>query len=97
VVWVANEGNDTVTRIATGTGRKTTIKVGRRPYAVAHFEGYVWVANRAEGTVMRLDPKTGKRVGGPISVPGEPVSLATLGGYLVVTANRAGTLTRIKP
>jgi hypothetical protein len=30
-------------------------------------------------------------------VPGEPVSIATLGGSVWVTAYGAGTLTRIKP
>jgi hypothetical protein len=36
-------------------------------------------------------------VGPAIPVPGEPVSIATLGGSVWVTAYAAGTLTRIKP
>ena len=57
-VWVANTGDDSVTRIDPATGATRTIGVGRGPTAVAVGSGAVWVANTADGTVSRIDPAT---------------------------------------
>ena len=51
----------------------------------------------ARHTVVRLDAQTGEQVGEPIAVPGRPVSVSIAEGYVWVTSNEAGTLTRIQP
>jgi YVTN family beta-propeller protein len=56
-VWVANQLDDSVTRVDARTGAVgPTIEVGREPVAVAAGAGALWVANRLDGTVMRVDP-----------------------------------------
>jgi serine/threonine protein kinase len=57
-VWVANFGDDTVSRIDPASNEVvgSPIRVGDDPYAVAVGEGAVWVANRGDNTVSRIDP-----------------------------------------
>ena len=57
-VWVANQLDDSVTRVDVRSGRVgRTIAVGREPVALAASKGLVWVANRLGGTVSRIDPR----------------------------------------
>jgi YVTN family beta-propeller protein len=59
-VWVANSGDNTVSRIsATSRRLVATIRVGPRPQGVAVGAGAVWVANDGDDTVSRIDPATG--------------------------------------
>jgi streptogramin lyase len=67
------------------------------PYALAYYEDSVWVTNRKDGTVWRLDPETGRRMGKPIDVGEDPVSMAKLGDDLWVVGTNSRTLTRIGP
>ena len=62
-VWVANQLDDSVTRIDARSGRVgRTIEVGHEPVALAASKGLVWVANRLDGTVSRIDAR---RTGSP--------------------------------
>jgi DNA-binding beta-propeller fold protein YncE len=98
VLWVADVGTDSVVRVDTGSGRMTRVKVGRKPYALGFFDGAVWVTNRTDGTVWRLDPATGARIGDPIAVPGDPVSMASDdSGNVWVASHATGRLTRVAP
>ena len=97
VLWVANRDTDAVQRIAIGSNRVASTPVGHKPYALTFAGHWVWVTNRIDGTVMRLDPASGRRVGAAISVPGDPIDMTTDRGDVLVTANLAGTLTRITP
>ena len=56
-VWVANAGDDTVTRIDASSGEVVgePIAVGDSPSDVAVGEGSVWVANSGDDTVTRID------------------------------------------
>ena len=69
-IWVANRGDDTVTRIDAGSFNRETLAVGRLPSGVGVGGNAVWVANRVANTVTRLDPRTGERVGRSVAVPG---------------------------
>jgi len=58
-VWVANQLDDSVTRVDARSGRVgPTIDVGHEPVALAASKGVVWVANRLDGTVSRIDTRT---------------------------------------
>jgi len=60
-IWVANRGDDFVSRIDPGgtgsAGSAFPIPVGDEPVDVAIGQDSVWVANRT-GTVSRIDPVT---------------------------------------
>ena len=99
-VWVANEGDGTVTRIglANRRVRGAPIHVGKNPRAVGTGKGSVWVANFGGGTVTRIDARTGRAtqtipVGrGPldIAVGRESVWVSTQEGRIVRIDARSG-------
>jgi serine/threonine protein kinase len=88
VLWVANFGSDTVTRLtvpaAGAAPTSDSFPVGDGPIDVAVGEGAVWVANQLDRTVMRLDPESG-HVDARISVGNEPQRLAAGEGSVWVT------------
>jgi YVTN family beta-propeller protein len=57
-VWVANSGDNSVSRIDVTTGRVTgsPVSVGRRPLGIDVGAGSVWVANHGDDTVTRIRP-----------------------------------------
>ena len=61
-VWVANADDNTVTRLAAGSGKAIggPIPVGAFPDAIAVGQGFVWVANAEDNTVTRLAAATGQ-------------------------------------
>jgi YVTN family beta-propeller protein len=78
-VWVANQLDDSVTRIDAGSGRVgSTLDVGREPVPLAARDGVVWVANRLDGTVSRIDART-NRVTTTVEI-GEAVEDIGVGG-----------------
>ena len=87
-LWVANEGDDTVTRVQIpGRGQTPTltqIPVGDGPVDVAFGEGAVWVANSLGRSVSRIDPETNEVVE-TIGVGNAPQRLAAGAGRVWVT------------
>jgi YVTN family beta-propeller protein len=84
-VWVANQIDDSVTRLDAASGRVgPTIAVGREPVALAAGGGAVWVANRLDGTVSRIDART-NRVTDTIAV-GDAVEDVVVGAGAVWVA-----------
>jgi YVTN family beta-propeller protein len=57
-VWVANSGDDAVSRIDPATNRVAgrPIPVGDSPEGVAVGEGALWVASSRDDTVSRIVP-----------------------------------------
>jgi YVTN family beta-propeller protein len=84
-VWVANTGDETVTRIdpRSGAPEGRPIRVGDDPHSIAVGGGAVWVANFGDGTVSRIDPRTNS-AGPPIAVGGAPTDVAVGGGRVWV-------------
>ena len=78
-LWVANFGEDTVTRVQIpGRGQTPTltdIPVGDGPVDVAFGEGAVWVANSLGRSVTRIDPDTNE-VAATIPLGNSPQRLA---------------------
>jgi YVTN family beta-propeller protein len=96
-VWVADELENVVTRVAEGTRRIAgRIRVGRGPTSVAAGAGAIWVANTGEDTVSRIDTRTG-RVAETIRVGLAPRGLAFARGALWGVATGDGTVFRIAP
>src|SRR5689334_8008048 len=59
MVWVANSGTNTVSRIDPETNEVVdTIVVGQAPVSISVGEGAVWVGNNLGSSVSRIDPKT---------------------------------------
>lgn len=59
MLWVANNGGASVSRIDTTSGKVvTTVKTGLTPRGVGVLKGAAWVANAASDTVSRVEPTT---------------------------------------
>jgi len=86
-VWVADTGDEDVTRIdaATGRVRGRPIRVGEDPGPVAVGAGAVWVVNQGDGTVDRIDPRSGRVAGAPIRVGRDPTDAAVASGDVWVS------------
>ena len=83
-IWVANGGDDSVTRIDAASYSTSTIPdVGHGPVAIAFGAGAVWVAS-SDGTVARIDPGT-RRVVKTIPVGNVPSGIVVAGGLAWVT------------
>jgi streptogramin lyase len=57
-MWVANSGNDSLTRVALGGSRIETLGLNDQPSGIATGDGYVWVLSERSRKVLRIDPKT---------------------------------------
>ena len=57
-MWVANAGDDTVTRIDPASGEVVgePIETGDDPIGIAVGDGAVWTANFRDGTVTKIAP-----------------------------------------
>ncbi len=88
-VWVANTGDETVTRLDPTTGEREgrPIPVGEDPRAIAAGGGAVWVANFGDGSVSRIDTAT-NRPGPPIPVGRGPTDVIVGGGIAWVATQR---------
>jgi YVTN family beta-propeller protein len=84
-LWIANTGDDTVTRVDPGTPGTQTIAVGDEPVAIAAGRGAVWVANRGDHTVSRIDPSR-REVVETIETGSAPAGVAVADGAVFVTA-----------
>jgi YVTN family beta-propeller protein len=95
-VWVANAGDNTVSRINPRTASEVRAPtVGGRPLGVAVGAGYVWVTSEADDLVFRIDAASGSA--DVISVGKGPVGVAYGGGAVWVANGGDGTVSRIDP
>ncbi len=78
LVWVANSGERTVSRINTATGRVVgdPIDVGNGPTAIAAAGDGLWVANATDSTIVRIDAAIGRGRPAGSAWPPSPVALA---------------------
>jgi YVTN family beta-propeller protein len=88
-VWVANQLDDSVTRVDARSGRVgPTIDVGHEPVALAASKGLVWVANRLDGTVSRINAKT-NQVAATVAVGDAAEDVAVGAGAVWVATGRS--------
>ena len=94
-VWVANTGDDTITRIDADSGRPTkTLAIAAAELAFG--AGTLWASQRAANRVARIDPAT-ERVVQAIPVGNGPAGLAFGSGAAWVANGLDGTVSRIDP
>jgi DNA-binding beta-propeller fold protein YncE len=98
-VWVANAGENTVSRISTASGKVLwpPIEVGEHPTGIAVGEGAVWVANSISKTITKIDPFHPYKSEPPIMVKRSTRSIAVAEGSLWVTNPADKTVSRIDP
>ena len=84
-IWVANSGDDAVTRIVPDSGATVPIDVGDGPSAIASSPGAIWVANATAGTVSRIDTASNEVVA-TIEIGNVPSGIAVVDGFVWVTA-----------
>jgi YVTN family beta-propeller protein len=93
-VWVANSGENTVSRINPRTASEVSDpSTGRRPLGVAVGAGSVWVTNGADDSVTRIDAASGSTA--TISVGKGPIGVAFGAGAIWVANGGDGTVSRI--
>ena len=97
-VWVADDVDNTVSRISTRGAPTVTraISVGPGARGIAVGEGAVWVAQSQTDQVARIDPQT-EAVTDTIEVGGRPTGIAAGDGAVWVANSVSGTLSRIDP
>jgi DNA-binding beta-propeller fold protein YncE len=84
VIWVANLGDRTLSRIDPKTNRVVgaAISLGKEIDAIAGTRDDLWVAS-ADDTLTRLDPASGAQVGAPLALESRhPFSLGSDGEAL---------------
>ena len=93
-VWVANNGDATVSRISLDGGEVDSITVESAPYGVAVSDDLVWVTNRESNSVSRL-PLDGGEALAPIDVGANPKGIDVTQDAAWVANTGSGTVTRI--
>jgi len=96
-VWVANSGEDSVSRIEVGSMLESDrIRVGRSPAEIvwSSFDGGIWVANAGDNTVSRISPAA-REVTDTLEVGVGPNAIAAGGAAIWVTNLGDGTVSRI--
>ncbi|HEY7176750.1 MAG TPA: ABC transporter substrate-binding protein, partial [Micromonosporaceae bacterium] len=97
-IWVANPADDSVVRIdARSRHQVQKVPVGNGPVALVAVGPNVWVVNSLDATVTEISSRTNAPVGDPIKVGTYPSAIAYGLGWLWITNEGDGTLTRLDP
>ena len=95
-VWVANQGDATVTELLATTGAVVqTIPVGLGPTDVSSDGTHVWVANAGDATVTELLATTGAVIHQAIPVGIGPDSVSSDGTHVWVANSTFSTVTEL--
>lgn len=95
-VWVANNGDDSVSRIDPRTRAVQLIPVGSDPVAVAVSGDDVWVANSGDGTVSRINASADRVVDTlPVGNLPSAVAVGPAGVWVALSGDNA--IRRIDP
>jgi peptide/nickel transport system substrate-binding protein len=95
-LWVSNELDGTVSRVATAASTVDTIPVGPSPQGMAFAYGDMWVAIGGKGTLAGIDPRASKVVR-LLRVGNGPVAVASRGAQVWVANSIDGTLATVDP
>ena len=94
-VWVANDGDSTVSEINASTGSVTnTISVGSLPVGITSDGTHVWVANNGDSTVSEINPLTDSVIS-TIQVGRFPYGITSDGTHVWVANNLDSTVSEI--
>jgi serine/threonine-protein kinase len=93
-VWVANEGDNTLSRLEPATGQVgPTLALPERPLALAYADGFLWVA-LASDEVVKVDPDGGE-ITTRLATGRKPAALLFAGGRLWVANEGSNTVVAI--
>jgi len=95
-VWVANEGDGTVTRINPRTLDAAAIDVGLRPRGIAANADAVWTSGYLASALQRIDPESARPAGRQVETALNPFKLALTGQTLWVVATGDGSVQRVE-
>ena len=96
-VWVANEGDSTVSRIdPVALVEDASLALESPPSAIAAGDGGIWALSEAAGTVTRIDPDASGPLGDASEAGESPVDIAVDGSVWIVDAS-ARTLIELSP
>jgi DNA-binding SARP family transcriptional activator len=97
VLWVANFGDGTLSRIDLRRGASSAVAVTTAATAdIAVGAGGIWVADRADGQLVRVDPSSGQPLVRIQLSPG--ISDVAVGyGAVWVSNESAGTVAKVDP
>ncbi|MFA5840748.1 MAG: hypothetical protein WC847_00520 [Candidatus Paceibacterota bacterium] len=99
VVWVTNQGDNTITKVDAVTGIGSSIALGATPSAIAFdvTNNAVWIANGLANTVTEINAATGAVIGSPIVVGTYPSAIAfdVTNNVVWVTNFNDNTVTKI--
>lgn len=95
-IWVANSGDDTVTRISPETREveQSAIQVGSEPVSITMGENAAWVANRSSDDVTQIDRGLFSSTG-TVEVGDSPEGITAGNGGIWVANSGDGTITWI--
>ena len=90
-LWVANNSDNTVTRMSPDGGGRTDVAVGPKPFGLTTTEDAVWVVQTEADSVLRIDATTGEST--EADVGDEPYFAAADGDSVYVSSGGDGTVT----
>jgi DNA-binding SARP family transcriptional activator/DNA-binding beta-propeller fold protein YncE len=96
VLWAANFGDRTVTRVDVPSGAGIAVGVPAAPTTVAVGGNAVWVGTSFAPVLFRLDPASAQLVG-TVRLPAPADGVAVSRGAVWVVNQEAGTLVRVDP
>ena len=95
-IWVANQGNSTVTPFSVVAGKDLPpITVGLAPAGIAYGAGSVWVADSGSDAVSQIAPVGGAVTSTPVGRV--PAGIAYGAGGVWVANSADGTVSRLEP
>ncbi len=96
VLWVANFGATTVSRVTPDGKIRTDIKIGGAPFAVLKIGGTFWVSSAGSGTVTPISVATGTP-GNPVKVGNKPEWLAGDENALFISNAASDSVSVVNP
>src|SRR4051794_5508353 len=90
-LWVANSGDDTVTRVAPDGSDRRDIGVGDAPIGISSNADEVWVASSGSNTVTRIDAQSGA-VKGKLDTEKSPWGVVVNSRRAFLTNRGSGTV-----
>ena len=94
-LWIANIGDDTVSKIDPTDGSRNDIPVGNQPYEIIFDGTSIWVTNQVDATVSQINPADNSWVN--YATGATPRGVEFDGTHIWVANGTDNTVVRITP